>query len=109
MYAKCSVIVHLLIYIGLSHVSCVISVFLSSRVPREEEETLSLLQAAAHRAGERVSIQRLHQQGQTHAAVPPSAPDRSVRACWNIFFKLSVISLKSYILHCKTIRIGPQF
>lgn len=63
---------------------CIMSVFLSSKASREEEEALPLLQAAAQRVGERVSIQCLHQQGQTHAAVPLSAPHRPVRACWNI-------------------------
>lgn len=52
---------------------------LSIRGLCEEEEAVSVLQAADQRAGERVSVQHLHQQRQTHAAVPPAPPDRSVR------------------------------
>lgn len=65
-----------------------LSLCLSSRAQCEEDEALSLLQAADQRAGERVSTQHLHQQRQTYEAVPPSAPDRSVRACCNISFFL---------------------
>lgn len=44
----------------------------------KEKEALPLLQTTDQRAGARVPIQHLHQQGQTHAAVSPPASHRSV-------------------------------
>lgn len=45
----------------------------------QEETKMPVLQAADPRAGERVPLQRVRQQGQTHSAVSPPESDRPVR------------------------------
>lgn len=45
----------------------------------QEEKKMPVLQAADPRAGERVPLQRLRQQGQTHSAVSPTESDGPVR------------------------------
>lgn len=45
----------------------------------QEEKKMPVLQAANPRAGERVPLQRLRQQGQTHSAVSPPESDGPVR------------------------------
>lgn len=45
----------------------------------QEETKMPIFQAADPRAGERVPLQRVRQQGQTHSAVSPLESDRPVR------------------------------
>lgn len=45
----------------------------------QEETKMPVLKAADPRAGERVPLQRVRQQGQTHPAVSPPESNRPVR------------------------------